>query len=183
MNSQKKLTGIKGLPFIILGGVILIAGYFLWGKELISNMSFFEERKTLEMKRLEGFPAEISVSNPDIEKQRKIISSEKELIDFLAFIDKTSSLTVGEKIDFDKQMLLGVSTEAFDNDGFEVKVRKIYLDKEKNKLLVSVRIIQPGDNCPKLLQQGVGVDIVAVDKTDMKIDFETLRETRVCKEQ
>ncbi|MBI2414830.1 hypothetical protein HYV31_03275 [candidate division WWE3 bacterium] len=182
MSNQKKLSGAKGLPFIILGGVILIAGYFLVGKDFINNLSLFEKTKTLEMQRLEGFPAKISVANPDIEKQRKVITNEKELIDFLAFVDKTSSLTVGEKIDFSKQMLIGVSSETFDNDEFEVKIRKIYLDKEKNKLLVSVKIMQPGDSCAKLQQPGVGVDVVVVDKTDMRIDFETLRETQICKE-
>jgi hypothetical protein len=177
-ENHNKMAGVSALPLIIILGLILGAGYFLLRGE-IDLSSLLGDNSSLEMRRLDGFPTVVPVS-VEHEKLQKVIKSEQELIDFLAAVDETNNLSVGEKINFDKEMLIGVATSNFDTSGYSMKIRKIYVDRDSNSLLVSSTITQPGDTCQKDPQLNVAVEIVAVDTTDMPVDFETLRTTEIC---
>lgn len=178
-NETHKMAGISALPLLIILGLIFGAGYLLLRGDV--DLDLFKQKNSLEMRRLEGFPVKITVKDPEMDKQRVVIRSEEELVSFLASIDTEDELSVGEKVDFEKEILIGVATEAFENDGYSVKIKKIYIDKEEDKLLVSSLITEPGDNCVTTEGTIAGVDIVAVDKTDLYIDFETLRSKEICK--
>ena len=177
---QKNMSGMSGLPVLIVLGLILGAGYFLLREEI--NLPFSKPSNTVEVRRLEGFPVNVPLST-ELEKIHAVLKSEKELIAFLAAIDKSNTLSVNEKIDFDKEYLIGVSSKAFDTDGHGFKIRKVYINKEKDMLLVSSRTIKPGDSCNVTEGLNTVVDIVAVSKTDQEFDFENLIETQNCSDE
>ncbi len=172
------MAGISALPLLIILGLIFGAGYLLMGGEF--KLDFFEEKTSLELRRLEDFPTTVVVKNPELEKQRSVINSEEELVAFLANVDTEDELSLGEQIDFEKEMLIGISTKAFETTGYSVKIKKIYIDKENDELLVSSLITEPSDACITTDTATSSIDIVAVDKTDLNIDFETLRKKDLC---
>jgi hypothetical protein len=177
-RQENRMAGISALPLIIILGLIFGAGYLLLQGEV--DLNIFKPNNTLELRRIDDFPGIVTTGNEDIEKQRLIIKTEEELIEFLANIDKTNQLAFSEKIDFEKEMLIGVSTKPFENTGYSAKIRKIYINKEEESLLVSTKITIPGETCVTEPDLTIGVDIVAIDKTDMEIDFETQRTTDFC---
>ena len=178
MSNEHKMAGVSTLPLIIILGLIFGAGYFLLRGD-IDLSKFLEDNRSLEMRRLEDFPAVVPVTT-EHEKYRVVIKSDQELIDFLAKVDETNNLALAEKIDYDREMLIGVATENFGVTGHSMKIRKIYMDRDSNSLLVSSMITQPDDSCEVTDYENVAVDLVAVDKTDMPVDFETLRQTDFC---
>lgn len=171
---------MSGLPVLIVLGLILGAGYFLLGGDF--SFPFNEPDTTVEVRRLEEFPINVPLTNK-IEKIQTVIKSEKELIAFMAAIDKSNTLSISEKINFDKEYLIGVSSKSFDTGGYEFKIRKIYIDQEKNILLVSSKTIKPGDACIVTQELNTIVDIVAISKTDKVFEFENLIETRTCSDE
>jgi hypothetical protein len=76
--------------------------------------------------------------------------------------------------------LLGVSTDVNQTEGYSLKVRKLYEDKDKNKLLVSLREEEPGDSCAVEVNPNVAVDLVAISKTGRIIEFERIKEIYEC---
>jgi len=103
-SSDRKKTKINLLPLFILIGLV-IAIYFVF----LSDNELFQLDKRLEVRRINGFPT-IAYTKKDLEKQRLVITSEEELIRFLNYVDESGYLIVREDIDFNKEMLLGVST-------------------------------------------------------------------------
>lgn len=177
-RQENRMAGISALPLLIILGLIFGAGYLLLQGDV--DLDFFKPDNTLELRRIDDFPAIVTTGDENIEKQRTIIKSEEELISFLSSIDKTNQLAFSEKIDFEKEMLIGVSTKPFENTGYKAKIRKVYINKEEETLLVSTRITMPDEACVTEPDLTIGVDLVAVDKTDMEIDFETQRTTDFC---
>lgn len=179
MNEEKldKMSGLSALPLIIIIGLTLGTGYLLLKDNI--DLSFLEADKSLEMERLEEFPKVVPVSE-EIDKQRKVIRSEEELVDFFSHVSKSKELSLGRKINFDKQMLVGVSTETNRTGGYSIKIDKIRKDTDKDVLHVTSIITQPGDSCFVTQQLNSAVDLVVIDKTDMEIDFDTLRTTDLC---
>jgi len=161
-------------------GLIAGAGYFLLQGDL--NLSFLEDRKSVEVRRLDDYPITVPVDQ-EMEKYQAVIKSDDELINFLASIDKTNALTVNEKIDFEKEYLIGVSSKTLKKGGNEFKIKKVYIDKEKDELLVSSRLRKPSDDCPTTDDMNMVVDIVAISKTDKEIKYETLIETFTCSDE
>lgn len=179
MNEHKlnKMSGLSALPLIIIIGLILGAGYLLLKDSI--DLSFLEVDNDLEMERLENFPKTVPVSE-NIDKQRTVIKSEEELVDFLSYVSKSKNLSVGRKIDFNKKMLIAVSTKSYETGGYSVKIEKIIKDKETDSLYVTSLITEPGDTCAVTQQLNSSVDMVIVDKTKMNVEFETLRTTDLC---
>lgn len=179
-DRQQNMYGMSGLPVLIVLGLILGAGYFLLRGEI--NLPFNETSNTVEVRRLEGFPVNVSLPG-ELGKIQTVLKSEKELIAFLAAIDKSNNLSVNEKINFDKEYLIGVSSKTFNTDGHDFKIRKVYIDVEKDMLLVSSRTVKPDDDCNVTKGLNTVVDIVAVSKTDKDFDFENLIETQTCSDE
>jgi hypothetical protein len=180
VNTNKKIQDMDGggaLPLIIILGLIAGAGYFLLQGDL--SLSFLKPKNNVEVRRLDDYPITVDTEQ-DIRKIQMGIKSEEELIDFLASIDKSNALTVNEKIDFDKEYLIGVTSKTLKKDTYEFKIKKVYIDKEKGELLVSARLKKPGDDCVTTEGMNMIVDIVAISKTDKEVQFETLIETFTC---
>jgi len=175
INKEQATLRISLIPLVILIGIILFAGYFLMEGEI--KLPKF--RKGPQIKRLEGFPT-IIYTDKDLEKQRRIIKSEEELSEFLNYIDDSHLLTVKENINFEKEYLIAVSTETEDETDHEIKVRKVYADKNDETLLISVRERIPGKDCETEKDRNVPVDIVSISKTNWKIEFEKVKEVREC---
>ena len=171
---MNKKTKINLLPLLIFLGIAIVV-YFLF----LNDKDLFNPNREPEVRRLNGFPTTV-YTEKDVEKERVIIRSEQELAEFLNRIDESGYLIVREKVDFEKEILLGVSSSTNDEEGHEIKVRKLYEDKENNKLLVSVRELELGDTCEKIMNKNITVDVVVVSKTDMEIDFERFKQVEEC---
>jgi len=170
-ESNKKINLIP--LFILIGLIITI--YFAF----LSDSALFQLDKRLEVRRLNGFPT-TTYAEKQLDKQRLVITSEEELIRFLNYVDESGYLLVREDIDFNKEMLLGISTDVNDTEGHTIKIRKLYKDKDSNTLLVSVRETAPGSSCEVIHNNNVAVDLVAIDITGMKVKFERVKEVKEC---
>ncbi len=73
-----------------------------------------------------------------------------------------------------------MATKVFKAGGREFKIKKVYIDKEKDELLVSGRLKRPDDKCVVTQELNSIVDLVAISKTEKNITFETLIETYIC---
>lgn len=176
MIENKKIY-ISLLPLVVIILLILGAGYFLLADEI--KLPKFNNGP--QIRRLEGFPTNVFVQeSSSSQKQRKVIKSEQELNEFLNSIDKSGMLTLREKIDFNKEYIIAVATEVEKLDGHKVKIRKVYEDKSAKSLLVSVVESFPGEYCNAEINPHIGVDLVAVNKTDWKIDFERVKDVMEC---
>ena len=171
-----KKTGkkINLIPLFILVGLAIVI-YFVF----LSDNEAFKFDRAPQVRRLNGFPA-VAFTDRELEKQRLIITSEEELAEFLNYVDESGYLIVREDIDFDKELLLGVSTSTEDTTGHEVKIRKLYEDRDKNELLVSIREVEPGETCEVEFVKNVAVDLVAIDMTGMNIEFERIKQVQEC---
>lgn len=182
MNKSKtnNMAGAGALPLILILGLIIGAGYLLIGGDI--ELSFLKDKQSVEVRRLDGYPITVPIDE-SINRKQQILKSEEELINFLTSIDKTNVLTIDEKINFDKEYLIGVTSKTLEKSGNEFKVRKVYIDKEKDQLLVSSKLRKVGDDC--LVTEGLNmiVDIVAMSKTDKDVEFETLVETIICSDE
>ncbi len=174
------MDGGGTLPLIIILGLIVGAVYFLLQGDL--NLSFLKPKTNVEVRRLDDYPITVSVEQ-DMRKIQTVIKSDEELISFLASIDKTNALTVNEKINFDKEYLIGITSKTLKKTGNEFKIKKVYIDKEKGGLLVSSRLRKPGDDCITTDEMNMIVDIVVISKTDKEVQYEKLIETINCSDE
>lgn len=166
------------IPLFIIILLIVGAGYFLMKGE-IKLPKFL---RGPQLHRVQGFPTVVYTQNI-IEKQRKVIKSQQELDEFLKYVDSSGLLTVNEKINFDKDFVIAVSSETEEFTDNSIKIKKVYEDKKAQSLLISVRETVPGESCQPEVDKNVSVDIVTIDKTDWTIEFERIKEIQECKEQ
>lgn len=166
------------LPILLIVGLIIGAGFLLVQGEV--QLPWLKKDNTLEIRRLEGYPT-VVYTNDIEDKQRIVIKSQEELEAFLKSVDKTGNLALGEKIDFNKEYLLAVASKTVNTKGFDMKIKKIYINEKDNSLLVSVRQAKPGETCTYDPDPNVPVDLVAIDKTDKSIEFELIKEVEECK--
>jgi len=176
-KNEQKLLSMSFLPIILILILIFGAGFLLIEGEV--KLPWMRNDNTLEVRRLEGFPTTVWTKEP-LTKQRVVIKSQKELETFLRNSDPEGNLALGEKIDFENEYLLGVSSETEETEGNDLKVKKVYIDKDLNTLKVSIRQYKPGDTCTYDIDPNAPVDLVAIGKTDSKIEFETVKETQEC---
>lgn len=176
MNEQKAILRISLIPLVIIIGLILGAGYLLMEGEV--KLPKFN--KGPQITRLEGFPT-VVYTDQALEKQRRIIRSEEELNDFLNYVDPSGLLEVNEKIDFNKNYLLGVSTETEEKTGHDVKVKKVYGNKKDKKIIVSLRETEAGSSCEVEMDSNISIDLVSISKTDFVIEFERTKQVTECK--
>lgn len=174
-NKSLKLN-ISIIPVIIIL-LVIAGGVYFFSK---GEIPFLEEDDgKIETSRLEGFP--LIVDTPNIvDKQRAIITSEEELNAFLETFDTYNSVAIQENIDFEKDMLIGVSSKTLDTSGYRLKIQKIIEDPENGGLLVSAELEEPGDTCEVEEYPNVAVDIIKMEKTDKPIDFERFKKEVEC---
>lgn len=162
---------------LVILGLIIGAGYFMLKGEI--KTPFFKEDETLELRRLSGFPTNVP-HGKEIEKQRQIIKTQSELDQFLALVDDSGLTRLQEEINFDKEMLIAATTDLQTIEGTHIKVKKVYSDKENDRLLVSVLETEPGPSCPQEKWNNIGVEIVAISKTAKEVEFERVKEIDTC---
>jgi len=176
-NKQEAFLRVSLLPLLVLVALILGAGYFLLKDEI--KLPSLGKKPTIQ--RLEGFPTVI-YTDKQIEKTRKVITSEQELAEFLNLIDETGILTVKEKVDFEKNVVVAVSTETNEETGHKIKIRKVYEDKVKDKILIEFEEVNPEDDCKMEIDNNIAVDLVMLSKTDAKVDFEKVTKVIECED-
>lgn len=179
MNNDRQNAYLKVslLPLVILVGLIFGAGYFLLQGEV--KLPKFNKGPTIQ--RMEGFPTVI-YTDKEIEKARKVITNEQELAEFLNLVDETGILTTKEKIDFEKNVVIAVATETNEETGHKLKIKKVYEDREKKKILVEFEEVDPDSDCQMEIDKNIAVDMVMLSKTDWRIDFERITKVIECED-
>lgn len=177
MSKQTQMFSMSLLPILLIVGLIIGAGFLLIQGDI--QIPWLKKDNTLEIRRLEGFPTTV-YTNEIVDKKRLVIKSQEELETFFKEVDTSGNIALAEKIDFDKEYLLAVSSKTVNTKGFDMKIKKIYVDEKNQSLLVSIKQAKPGETCTYDQDPNVPVDIVAIDKTDKSIEFELIKETEEC---
>ncbi len=166
------------LPILALVAVLIGAGYFLLRGEI--KLPKFR-RDATELTRLEGFPTIVSDVGV-MEKQRVIITNETQLSEFLNKVDPARKLTLKENVNFDKEYLIGVSTETNATYGYEIKIKKVTEDEESGNFKILVEETEPDDECLDEYDTvaNVAVDLAVISKTDKVLDFERVKNNVEC---
>jgi CRISPR/Cas system CMR subunit Cmr4 (Cas7 group RAMP superfamily) len=176
IEKQKATLKVSLIPLAIIILLILGVGTFLLKDEI--KLPNFNKEPTIT--RLAGFPTTVTTTKL-LDKQREVITSNEKLNEFLNSIDETGLLKVQESINFDKDIVIAATTGTNDVTGIKIKIRKVYEDKTKKRLLVSVEESVPGDSCTPELGKNVAVDIITLSKTDFSITFDKIKKTIECK--
>jgi hypothetical protein len=163
------------LPLGIIIVLIIGVGYFL----LKGDIKLPNFNKGPQIGRLEGFPTVIDTTK-DLIKVRKVLKSEVELAEFLNTVDGSNQLSVKEKIDWNKQFVIAVTTDTNDESGHRIKVAKVYEDKKGKSLLISLGEVAKGKGCDVQTGKNIAIDLVTITKTDFNIDFERTRSYETC---
>jgi len=177
-NKQDAFLRVSLLPLIVLVGLIFGAGYFL----LKDEIKLPSLRKSPTIQRLEGFPTVI-YTDKQIEKMRKIITNEQELAEFLNLIDETGILTVKEKVNFEKNVVIAVATETNQETGHKIKVKKVYEDVDRDKILIEFEEVDPEDDCKMEIDPNIAVDLVMLSKTNKRVDFDKITKVIECEKE
>jgi hypothetical protein len=175
-HNQKAELKVSLIPLVILIGLILGAGYFLLQGEI--TLPKFNRGPTI--KRLEGFPTIANV-NQVIEKQRWVIKSEVELNEFLNLVDSSGLLQLKDKVNFEKDVIIAVSSGTNEETGNSIKIRKVYEDSKAKRIIVQVEETEQGDTCKKEPSRNVAIDMVSLSKTDWLIKFDKVIKNEECK--
>ncbi len=175
-NKQRAELRVSLIPLVILIGLILGAGYFLLQGEI--TLPKFNRGPTI--KRLVGFPAVVNTDKV-LEKQRWVVKSDDQLNQFLNLVDSSGLLQLKDKVNFEKEFILAVSSETNNESGHKIKIRKVYEDAKAKKIIVQVEETGLGDSCEKDLSKNVTVDMVSLSKTDWQIKFDRIIKVEECK--
>ena len=102
MTKNKSTTlNMSLIPLFLLIALILGAGYLL----IQGEIKLPKFNKGPQIRRLEGFPT-IVYTEKELDKQRQVVKSEEELINFLNFVDESGLVTVRENIDLKRSSYL-----------------------------------------------------------------------------
>jgi hypothetical protein len=82
------------------------------------------------------------------------------------------------KVNWDKKMVLLVTSKTRNTGGYETRIRKVEMDKDD--LVVTIRDQEPGKTCITTQQTNVPMDIVVLDKTDLSIEWQVRQEVKEC---
>ena len=174
-NKQHTILNMSLLPLAILMVLILGVGYFL----LKGEIKLPKFNKGPQIGRLEDFPTVLGTTK-ELGKMRVVIKSEAELASFLNTVDGDNQLSVKEKINWDKQYVIAVTTSTSAESGHKIKVSKAYENKEGKSLKIVVAETEKGDNCDVEVGKNIAIDLVTITKTDYKINFERVRNFEYC---
>ena len=174
MNKEAQIK-MSLIPLVLIMAVILGAGYFLVQGDI--KLPSFDNKP--EINRLEGFPT-IIYTEEDLEKERLVIRTQDELVQFLNRIDKTGLTELRAPINFDKEFLLGASSESELPVGHTLKIKKVYIDEADNILTVEIEETFPGEGCEIEEDKHIAVDLVSISKTESEIKFDRVKKTEIC---
>jgi hypothetical protein len=171
------------LPVVLIVILIIGAGFFLLEGDVI-KLPGARDDNYIQTRRLNGFPTTINTEK-DLKqsKMRKVITSKEELYSFISSIDPLNTFTLSEEPNFDKEVVLAVTSGSQTLEGNAVKIRRVYLDKKNNSILVSIKQTSVDEDCENTLGNNIPVDLVAMDKTELKIEFENQKEDAPCEQK
>jgi hypothetical protein len=174
-DKQRAELRVSLIPLVILIGLILSAGYFLLQGEI--TLPKFNKGPTI--KRLVGFPAVVG-TDKILEKQRWVIKSDEELNQFLNLVDSSGLLALKDKVNFEKEFILAVSSGTNEETGNKIKIKKVYEEAKSKRIIVLVEETEQGQTCEKELTKNVAVDMVSLSKTDWQIKFDKIIKNEEC---
>ena len=174
--TKSKASKANFLPIIAIAILIAAAGFLLTQDDF--ELPWKPSNKVTAT-HLINFPREVPTLQ-QIKKDRKVLKSQKELDTYLKTIDPTGSTRIDEEIDFNRYFVVAANTETLTRDGYKMKIRRIYEDKEENELKVMMLLTEPGDTCETQEVTNVVVDMVKVKKTEMNFSFGREKQTQEC---
>jgi hypothetical protein len=175
IERQEATLKVSLIPLAIIILLILGVGALLLKDEI--KLPNFNKEPIIT--RLAGFPTSV-ITTKQLERQREIVTTNEKLIEFLNSIDESGLLKVQENINFDKDMVIAVTSGTNDIKGVRVKIRRVYEEKAKKRLLVSVEETVPGDTCTPEPEMNIAIDIITLSKTDWDITFDKVTKTLEC---
>ncbi len=177
----KSKSSMNVVPVILIFALILGAGYLLLKDTL--KLPWFRNDNTLEITRMEGFPR-TWITDKEIKKTRRVIENKAELQEFFEYADmgsdQNSLEAVLSQVDFDKEVLLAVSSDTQDETEGMIRIKRIEVDKNKKKLYVMVIQYKPDGTCVPEIKKNVLVDIVKIDRSDNQFEFDVVKQERSC---
>lgn len=179
MNNKGQITYVNLFPVIIIILLIVGGGYLLTKDDLQLP---WKNNGSVRVRKVQNFPTNLPTTNENFQKQRLVIKSEAQLQELLNSINEQAYQQLTETINFDKEYVIAVTSDTKFSGGTELKIRKIYDEKEDNKYLVSIRERVPGDTCITTQELNVAIDLVTIRKTDREIEFERVKEIYKCNE-
>lgn len=176
----KSKSSMNLVPVILIFVLILGAGYLLLKDTL--KLPWFRDDSTIEITRVEGFPRGW-VTQKNIKKTRKVITNAEELKEFLLGTDIDDEPTykgVLSVVDFNKELLLGVTSDTQEETEGLIRIKRVEIDKPNKKLAVRIIQYKPDATCIPEIKKNVLVDIVKITKSSNSIDFDVVKESRSC---
>jgi len=180
VTMTKSKSSMNLVPVILIFVLILGAGYLLLKDTL--KLPWFRGGNTVEITRLEGFPR-VWDTQKEIKKVRRVIKSEAELKEFFAYadmVDDTSVDSILNQVNFDKESLLGVTSDTQSETEGLIRIKKVDIDKAKKKLNVKIIQYKPDTTCVPEIKSNILIDIVKISKSDNEIGFDVVKENRSC---
>ncbi|MBI4091126.1 protease complex subunit PrcB family protein [candidate division WWE3 bacterium] len=174
MSKNKNSQG-NVLIYILLA---IIAGFIFLkfvGPKLGIKL-FRGDKSSIEYAHAEGFPRSLNVVE-DFNKTRLVVTNEEELKNAVALVDKNGEVKLPE-INFNRKMVLFVTSKTRLTGGYESRIKKIFLDKDD--LIVEIRDTEPGETCITTEQKTLPMDLVVLDKTDLSVDFQVVKFVKEC---
>jgi len=177
----KSKSSMNVVPVILIFILILGAGYLLLKDTL--KLPWFRNDNTLEITRLEGFPRAWATEK-EVEKVRRVIENKAELQEFFDYVDMSSDQASLEAVlatvDFNKEILVGVTSDTQEETEGMIRIKRAEVDKAKKKLYVRIIQYKPDGTCIPEIKKNILVDIVKVDRSDNKIEFDVVKQERSC---
>lgn len=169
------------VPVILIFVLILGAGYLLLKDTL--KLPWFRDDNTIEITRMEGFPR-AWVTDKEIKKVRRVIENEAELQEFFAYADMTADRASLDsllgQVDFNKELVIGVTSDTQEETEGLLRIKRVELDKVKKKLKVQLIQYSPDATCVPEVKKNVLVDIVKIERSDNEIGFDVVKQNRSC---
>lgn len=169
------------VPVILIFVLILGAGYLLLKDTL--KLPWFRDDDTIEITRMDGFPR-AWVSEKEVVKIRRVIENKAELQEFFDYADMTSDQAslnaILAQVDFNKELVLAATSDTQEETEGMVRIKRVEIDKAKKKLAVRIIQYKPDTTCVPEIKKNILVDIVKIDRSDNKIDFDLVKQTRSC---
>lgn len=182
--STKSKNGTGG--FIIAGILVLAAFIFVFINYIAPALDIkipFLKRgnvNAIEYSHAEGFPKVIKVGADfpvTSQKLRAVVRTQEELVANVALININNDVKIPE-INFDKKIALFVTSSVKKGGGFETRIKKI--TKDKDDLVIEIRESEPGKSCINTEELTLPVDLVVLDKTDLTLDFNSVKYIKEC---
>lgn len=176
-----KKSSMNILPIIIVLGIIVLAGYPLLKGNV--NAPWQKKDKKIQITRMEGFPRTWETQK-NIKKSYRVIQNQAELEEFFNYADLSSDQnalnSILSNVNFNKEQIIAVVSDVQEELGSQIKIKKIEEDKKDKTLKVTIFQIKPDDTCIPEVKNNVLIDIIKIDKTNYKIEFDSVKQTKSC---